>query len=402
VATPEHRDLTDFRLSPLGKITVLTTVVTSFLTLGGLAPVLPAIKAHFADVPGAGILVRMIMTSTGVAMMIGAPFAGAIANRFGIRRTLVVACAIYAIAGMIGGLLDNLWLMVGTRVVVGLATAVEGTVLVGLLTISTDGEERNTWLGYLQLVGLFGTVIMTPVIGILGSLGWRVPFMLHGVAFVLLAMVMISIPKTLALARTPQATGIKGAFPWILLFSGVLSGVVSAAPQVFLPFHLADLGASNPATISFILVPSTIVGAISAFFYGRVRKRLSIGTTFGAAFLLTGIGAFGAGIADNADKVCAVLALGGIGPGMLSPNLFALASIIGVTHDRMRNIGIVRAGLFAGPFVGQMLLEPVVRVAGAEGALLTIGVLGIVTALFFWFFRFPAWEAGDRNVPSAR
>ena len=80
---------------------VLLLAISCMSVLGAvlIAPVLPQMQQEFAAVPGAEILVPVVLTVP--ALMIGliAPFAGFIADRFDRKRLLLIAMVGYAVFG---------------------------------------------------------------------------------------------------------------------------------------------------------------------------------------------------------------------------------------------------------------------------------------------------------------
>ena len=64
-----------------------------------ITPVLPQLSAHFSDVPGAEILVPMIVAIPALMIAIFAPFAGQIVDRLGRKNLLIVAMFAYALVG---------------------------------------------------------------------------------------------------------------------------------------------------------------------------------------------------------------------------------------------------------------------------------------------------------------
>ena len=88
-----------------------------------IAPVLPQMQDHFADVPGADVLVPMALTVPALSLALLAPFAGVLVDRLGRKRLLVVSTVLYAILGTAPLWLDSLGAIVASRALVGVAEA---------------------------------------------------------------------------------------------------------------------------------------------------------------------------------------------------------------------------------------------------------------------------------------
>src|SRR5579862_3287422 len=107
-------------LRPSGRMALLFAGILSSFAQGGLTPVLPAIAAHFSTYPAAGFFTRLLVSSIAAMIVLGAPFVGAIADRIGLRRIMLLSMLIYAIAGCAGFFINNLYLLLATRIFVGL------------------------------------------------------------------------------------------------------------------------------------------------------------------------------------------------------------------------------------------------------------------------------------------
>jgi len=93
--------------------------------MGGLliAPILPEIQAHFSGVPRVEFWTPIALTIPALMIAILAPFAGAIVDRLGRRRPLVIALVLYAAFGTAPLWLNSLHSIIVSRAGVGLAEA---------------------------------------------------------------------------------------------------------------------------------------------------------------------------------------------------------------------------------------------------------------------------------------
>ena len=103
----------------------LTVLVTAIL-----GPSLPAMQAHFKDVPGADYLVPLTMTAPMLVMALLSIFVGELADRWGRKRLLVTSTFLYALVGTAPLYLDSLTAIIASRFALGAMEAV-------LMTVST-------------------------------------------------------------------------------------------------------------------------------------------------------------------------------------------------------------------------------------------------------------------------
>ena len=76
-----------------------------------------------------------------------------LADRFGRRRMLLAALLVQSAFGLAAYLLDDLYLILATRVAVGIAEATIMTTANALLGDYFHTDERKKWLSYQSIVG---------------------------------------------------------------------------------------------------------------------------------------------------------------------------------------------------------------------------------------------------------
>jgi MFS family permease len=359
--------------------------VLSALAATGLGPVIAQIREAFAGEPDASFLVRFLLTAIGLSMIVGAPLAAGLARRFGRRRVMVAAALAYGVFGCAGFWLGSLPLIAASRVGLGLSMAVLGTLITTTITLHFADPARHRWLGFYSMTGTLSVFAILPLAGWLGASGWRAPFLLHAAAFPLALLLALALPKDPAPAAAAQGAGARGgglslAF---VLFALIAGGVASGSP-LFVPFHTAEIGVRAPRLIALAMLAQVAGAAVTAFLFGRIRGRVGQRATFLLAFGVSAVGLLGAAV-PSYPAMLAALAFSGLGNGLITPNLFAMAATAGGEASRARNLGIVYAAFFAGPFAAQLLLEPFVQrssaAAGLAGLAAMAGALMLVQAL---------------------
>ncbi|TZG28629.1 MFS transporter [Sphingomonas montanisoli] len=370
--------------APLGlaaRISILLAPVLSAYAVAGLTPILPKVGAHFAATPGVGWLTRLMVTSIGIAMLF-APFTGILARKLGWRRALILGLIGYAAFGVAGGMIDNLWLIVATRFGLGLSTAIIATLLVSLIAVEMEGDQRNRWLGYVMVTGTLGALVLVPISGFLGKIDWRLPFGVHAIALVVVVLVASGIPHSVGAPpqHSPKSVD-RAAFPWGIVILGLATGALVSTQTLYTPFHLADIGVHDPGIVGLTMLPGALVGAVVSIFYGRWRRSVSLNATFIICFAVMAAGLLLVGFAATLPILLAGQAVIGLGLGFVTPNLYAFAALVGRDIDKTRNMGLARGAYFAAPFLAQFALEPIAGLANAGMALAALGIFGLVAAL---------------------
>ncbi|MFG2039355.1 MFS transporter [Dactylosporangium sp. NPDC048998] len=104
---------------------------------------------------------------------------GRTADLLGRRRIFLVALGVFAVASLIGGLVDDGGLLIATRFVKGLAAAFTAPTALSILTTTFhEGPARNRALSVFSVFGASGYSSGLILGGLLTSVGWRWTFLI--------------------------------------------------------------------------------------------------------------------------------------------------------------------------------------------------------------------------------
>ena len=103
---------------------------------------------------------------------------GRTADLLGRRRVFLTALAVFAIASLVGGLVNDGTLLIATRFVKGLAAAFTAPTALSILTTTFhEGPARNRALSVFSVFGASGYSSGLILGGLLTSFGWRWTFL---------------------------------------------------------------------------------------------------------------------------------------------------------------------------------------------------------------------------------
>src|SRR3954465_714475 len=98
----------------MGKLVVL--MITAFVDMVGLLMIIPLLPFYAKHLGANGLLVGLLFSSFAIAQLITAPVWGRFSDRYGRRPALLVGLTASAIAYVVFGLADALWLLFLSRV----------------------------------------------------------------------------------------------------------------------------------------------------------------------------------------------------------------------------------------------------------------------------------------------
>lgn len=351
-----------------------------------IAPSLPGLADHYADVPDADALVRLVLTIPGLAIAVAAPFVGWLTDRVGRKRVIVAAVLLYALAGSAGLVLDSIGALLASRVVLGLAVAGLLPSATALIADYFHGAARDRAYGTQAAFMAGGGVVFLPLGGILAEFSWRGPFLVYATALLLVPFVITVIRDAGPRASAPGEAALDaGPFP-VMLAAGVfvtafLGMAVFYALPVQLPFLLRELGAPNPWLAGAGLAINTALSAVTSLNFRHIRARLSPRAVLALAFLLIGSGYVVIALASSVTMALVGLVFCGPGLGMMFPALSTW--LMGSTPARFRGraTGSMTTAVFLGQFMSPVLAQPVLVGFGLPAVFLAGAGVSVVFAV---------------------
>ncbi|WP_368517867.1 MFS transporter [Rhizobium sp.] len=261
------------------------------------APVLPHMIDHFSAVPRAGLLAPVAMVTPALFVALLAPVAGIMADRVGRRRVLAVALSIYAAAGLAPFWIDNLYAIIFTRAIVGIAEAGVMTASTALICDYFTGERRAHWLSVQFGSAALVATICFGLAGFLGGYDWRAPFLVYGATalFIPLVLAIIFEPARVASGESgiprPEESE-KGLFN--VRFIGCLAvtlicGMLFYVTPVHISLVLSERGFSDPAILGLASAIGSL-GVVAGAILFRMLSRRSIGALLLSALVAQAVG----------------------------------------------------------------------------------------------------------------
>lgn len=373
----------------VGRNTTLLLISSLTIMSGAtIAPSLPAIEAHFAGSANVEILTRLVLTLPALFIVICAPFAGGLADRFGRRPLLIAAALLYGLSGMSGIFGNSLVGLLIGRALLGVAVAGVMTTATALVGDYFSGPARDRFMGYQSaFVGVGGLIFLTGG-GMLAEMHWRAPFAVYGLSLLLIPAVMAFIkepvraqPSTHA-ASAPSGSGTVWLAVMAVYAAAVINSVAFYLLPTQLPFHLNAMGIGSPAVAGLAIGVGNMVGAVVALSYDRLRARLGTTGVFGLAFGLTAIGYVLLGLAETLAPVLAAAGVVGLGLGMMMPNIAAAAMAAASPDIRGRIAGGMTASVFAGHFISPFVSQPMIAAFGFANTYVYVGAgVGVIALL---------------------
>ncbi|WP_328762587.1 MULTISPECIES: multidrug effflux MFS transporter [unclassified Streptomyces] len=388
--------------TPKTKSARRTGLLVTFI-LGGLSALpplsmdmyLPALPEVTSALHSPAATIQITLTACLAGMALGQVVIGPMSDKWGRRRPLLFGMVVYVLATAICALAPTAEMLIGFRLIQGLAGSAAVVIARAVVRDLYDGVEMARFFSTLMLISGVAPII-APLIGgqILRFADWRGVFVaLTGVGAVLTLVVWRSLGETLPPERR-QTGGVGSALRTMrgLLADRVFAGYTLTGGFAFAtlfsyisasPFVVQEIYGASPQTFS-LLFGLNSVGLIAAgqvngkLLVGRVRLDRVLGgglaviTTASVALLLMSSGVFGAvGLVPIAAALFVLMSA----MGMVLPNTNALA-LMRTPHAA----GSASALLGTSSFLVGAIASPLVGIAG-EGTAVPMAVVQLVCSL---------------------
>lgn len=295
------------------------------MTRALVAPALPGMVRHFADMPDIDLLARLVVALPTALLAVAAPLAGWLADRTWRRRLLIAATALFMLAGLAPLILDDLVSILATRAVLGGAMGVMYALAPARLGDWHDGPERHIAMAWYGVGSAGGGAVMVTAGGALDELGWRVPFTPHIVALPLLAALVLwvrDVPRTPAVA-VPQTVA-SGRVPWLAMLG--ISAMIAMMGMAYmqmplnLPFLFDEGAIGGPDFIGVARALSMLLQSVGGFAFPRLARRATHAWIYGLVAGGVELGYLLLVLADGAVLALVALAVFGGGMSQMFPN----------------------------------------------------------------------------------
>ena len=369
------------------------------------------------------------------AALLGAAFGaivfGAIADRVGRRRLLILATVTFGVFTLATAHAGSVHALVVFRFLAGVGLGGATPCFIALTSEYAPARHRATcvtimWAGF-PLGAMLGAFTNSLLIA---DYGWRAIFYIGGVLPLVLALALVVwLPESLKflLTRGARSTGsvlriltrlgatevsadtvltadeeklaglpLRHVFTdgralgtlllWVPFFMGF--GILTVA--VLWTPTLLRLNGISPAATAFVVAFNGLGGVIGMAAAGRLIERFGVVTTMVPSFILGGLATVGLGFgASSVAAAATFIGLIGLFIGLASAGAIALAALIYPTAIRSTGVGlgmaVGRFGQVVSPLIAGAML---VAKFDAGQIMLAMAIGALIGAVFVVFFKF--------------
>lgn len=381
---------------PVSRLTSLALLLTATLTImagATIAPSLPEMQEHFRAVPHAELLVRLVLTLPALMIALASPLMGSLSDRWGRKPLLLLGMALYIVAGAAGAVIENIWLLLLSRALLGVGVAGILTANTALMADLFDGPARGRILGMQGVFTNVGGALFLLAGGLLAQRNWHAPFLIYLLPVLLLPLAWSQIPNVRSASPTPQQPdrAAPAALPWGKLWpiyaAGFLTFLLFYQVPTQVPFYLTQRFGASSSVSGGVVALTNVAGVVSGLLFVRLGQRFPAPRLSAFALLAIGIGLVMTGLAGGYAGVVAGVFLLGLGVGVNYPNFTGWLTRLAPPAVRGRAIGILSSSVFLGQFLSPIVSQPIARATSLSAMFWITGLVAVLVGLPFFRVR---------------
>ncbi|MBI5705978.1 MAG: MFS transporter [Armatimonadetes bacterium] len=364
----------------------LPLLLAIFLDLVGFGMAFPDIQLRAQAFGAPGWLIGALLSSYFVTQFVVSPQWGRFSDRIGRKPVLLACTALSALSMVVYAYADNVWIILFSRLLSGLAAA---NVVVGqayLADITPESERRAT-MGRVNSAILLGLVSGPAIGGELAARGGNYLMGLAAAAASTASLLWIVVGVRSMPVAEMRSPGSRRAFGFGLLAEqgkirrlffvysagwlslACLEGTFGRLIQAFFGFGQREFG--------YIFGYESLLGAATGVFLAWITRRVGAGATVRLGYVMQSVGLglnpLAPFIASNLIPIGVSYDLRGFialmlastiyafGTGIANPTVMSTASVLAPSERQGELFGLLQAarsaGFFVGPILGGVLFD---------------------------------------------
>lgn len=365
---------------------LIILALAGFVTSFGAHIVATNLPAY-AQVVGVGaFMIGLLIAVYDFAELFAKPVAGFIADRRGMKATLLAGIAIFILGSLLFLILDPKLLLL-VRFIQGLGAAALSTVSITLVAKYFATSNRGTAFGIYNAIKGAGYVIAPALGGFLTvEYGFSMIFMVSAAVGVLALLLSLLLPKDRSksasledddddmtlkefflIFKEPRLLPVYAVIVINMFMVGILFG--------FLPVYLHTIGympLQSGLVVSVVTASYLLIQPLAGYFADRVSVRATVLAGLLMAALAISTATFTSGI-----TLIGVVILAGVGVGTVWTNSDTLISSMADSRTLGASMGAAQSFKEFGDMIGPLLIGLLTQFFGVRAGFVSCGVLAL-------------------------
>ncbi|MFC4760450.1 MFS transporter [Fructobacillus durionis] len=357
-------------------ILAVSLVITSGTAI---SPALPAMHDEFLNYPTT--LIDMVATIQQIPAFIVLLFSSRLANRFGIKKIVLIGMVLMGVAGVAPVMMDNIWLILLARIIFGIGIGMTNSLAITLVNLYYEGDDQAQMLGDRSAFEPIGVCVINLLAGFLLNISWQASFLAYAFIFIVLLGFWKVVPEYQMPKKGKKKSKSKLSWEivWPALFCGFLT-IGMAIVNVLTPSVVVMNDIGNGTTASLIITGYTIASMLMGFLFGATFKAIKKYVLV-AGLLCMSVGTILMNFASDIWSLSLAVGIIGLAYPLAGTYIFDMVdSHVAKVEDGLAN-SILLVGCNMGTAFAPAIVSFLEGFSSFGGSQPGIGVYGVITAV---------------------
>ncbi|MBQ9661469.1 MAG: MFS transporter [Bacteroidales bacterium] len=351
--------------------TILSISLLTVMAGAAIAPALGVINAHFAG--RNPLLIQLIVSLPALFIILTNLVFPGLCRLMKTRTLALTGLALYVLSGAGAFFVDNIWILLVFRALMGVSVGMIMPLSTGLLAYYFPPEEQAGLMGLSAAMNQMGGVVATFLAGMLAGISWNYAFLVYLLGLAAVILVAAFLPNE----RLSGRGGVSLAL--LRRFHPSVVGMFLVMVLFFIyptNFALTASGTLSEMGVTLTMVGLDVVAFLAGLVFGAMMKRFAAQMKYVAPL------GFAAGylcLAAGSGLVRLLLgsALIGMANGIGVPYLNTIGSVKAGKEAATTVMPLLSAALYLGQFLSPLMVSPIASAAGISPYSVGVGIAAL-------------------------
>ena len=357
--------------------TILSISLLTVMAGAAIAPALGVIGAHFAGLNQ--LLIQLIVSLPALFIILTNLLFPWLCRLMKTRALALTGLVLYVLSGAGAFFVDNIWLLLVMRALMGVSVGMIMPLSTGLLSYYFPPEEQAGLMGLSAAMNQMGGVVATFLAGFLAGICWNYAFLVYLLGLFAVVLVALFLPNERLQGRGGVSISLLKRFHPSVMGMFLVMILFFIYPT---NFALTASGTLSEMGVTLTMVGLDVVAFLVGLSFGSLMKRFAAQMKyvaplgFAAGYLCLSAG-------SSLLFLLAGSAVIGVANGIGVPYLNTIGSVKAGKDAATTVMPLLSAALYLGQFLSPLIVSPISSAAGTSPYVTGVGIAVIYLAQAF-------------------
>ena len=351
--------------------TILSISLLTVMAGAAIAPALGVISAHFSG--RNPLLIQLIVSLPALFIILTNLLFPWLCRLMKTRTLALTGLALYVLSGAGAYFVDNIWVLLVFRALMGVSVGMIMPLSTGLLAYYFPPEEQAGLMGLSAAMNQMGGVVATFLAGILAGISWNYAFLVYLLGIIAVILVALFLPNERLSGRGGVSLSLLKRFHPSVVGMFLVMVLFFIYPT---NFALTASGSLSEIGVTLTMVGLDVVAFLVGLVFGTLMKRFSAQMKY-VAPLGFAIGYLCLAIGGSLIWLLLGSAFIGIANGIGVPYLNTIGSVKAGKEAATTVMPLLSAALYLGQFLSPLIVSPVASATGTSPYFVGVGIAAL-------------------------